>query len=128
MKINSNFTPTIHASITVDTLNQILQVCTVLPSPEIFTALYLFAFFSVLRLSNILPHSIKAFDSTRQLCQGDIIFSASHTVIIVKWSKTLQDRKTFATVAIPVLGIGVGTGGAVGAEISFCPPNFLQKN
>ena len=73
VKINSKFTPTIHSSITVDILEKILQVCIVLPSPEIFTALYLFAFFSVLRLSNILPHSIKAYDCTRQLCWGDII-------------------------------------------------------
>ena len=68
VKINSNFTPTIHSSITVDTLHKICQVCTVLPNTEIFSALYLFAFFSVLRLSNILPHSIKFFDGTRQLC------------------------------------------------------------
>ena len=104
LKINPNFTPTIHPSITVDTLQKICQVCTVLPHPEIFSALYLLAFFSVLRLSNILSHSIKLFDGTRQLCRGDIIFSATHAVVIIKWSKTLQDRKTFATVAIPVLG------------------------
>ena len=78
VKINLNFTPTIHSSITVDTLHKICQACTVLPNPEIFSALYLFSFFSVLRLSNILPHSIKLFDSTRQLCRGDIIFSTSH--------------------------------------------------
>ena len=104
LKINSNFTPTIHSSITVDTLQKIAQACTVLPHPEIFSALYLLAFFSVLRLSNILPHSIKLFDSTRQLCRGYIIFAPTHAVVIIKWSKTLQDRKTFATVTIPVLG------------------------
>ena len=103
VKINSNFMPTLHSSITIDILHQIIQACTVLPSPETFTALYLFAFLSVLRLSNILPHSLKAFDSTRQLCRGDIIFSTSHAVVIVQWSKILQDRKTFATVAISVL-------------------------
>ena len=104
VKSNSDFTPTIHSSITVDTLQNNCQVCTVLPNTEIFSALYLFAFFSVLRLSNILLHSIKLFDATRQLCRGDIVFSSSHAVVIVKWSKTLQDRKTFATIAIPVLG------------------------
>ena len=59
VKINSNFAPTIHSSITVDILHKICQVCTVLPNTEIFSALYLLAFFSVLRLSNILPHSTK---------------------------------------------------------------------
>ena len=115
LKINSNFTPTIHSSITVDTLQRIAQACTVLPHPEIFSALYLLAFFSVLRLSNILPHSIKLFDSTRQLCRGDIIFAPTHAVLIIKWSKTLQDRKTFATVTIPVLGQSI-----------WCPVAALQ--
>ena len=104
VKINSDFDLTIHFSITVDTLQNICQVCTVLPNTEIFNALYLFSFFSVLRLSNILPHPMKLFDGTRQLCRGDIVFSTSHSVVIVKWSKTLQDGKNFATVAIPVLG------------------------
>ena len=103
VKINSNFMPTLHSSITIDIVHHIIQACTVLPSPETFTALYLFAFLYVLRLSNILPHSLKAFDSTRQLCRGDIMFSTSHAVVIVQWSKTLQDRKTFATFAISVL-------------------------
>ena len=88
LKINAKFARTIHSSITVDTLHKICQACTVLPNTEIFTALYLFAFFSVLRLSNILPHFIQLFDGTRQLCRGDIIFSSTpHAVGIVKWSK-----------------------------------------
>ena len=71
---------------------------------SVFQALYLFAFFSVLRISNILLHTITSFDSTRQLWRGDVIFAPQHPTIIIKWSKTLQDRKTSTTNAIPVLG------------------------
>ena len=42
-------------------------------------------------------------------------FSSTHAVAIVKWSKTLQDRKNFATVAIHVLG-----------HSSLCPVAALQ--
>ena len=72
--------------------------------PVLFQSLYLLCFFSFLRLSNILPHSVKNFDISRQLCRGDLIFSQNSVVIIIKWSKTLQDRRNVATVTIPALG------------------------
>ena len=45
-----------------------------------------------------------SFDSPRQLCIGDIIFSRQSAVIIVKWSKTLQDRARTASISIYALG------------------------
>ena len=42
--------------------------------PHIFAALYLLAFYSFLRLSNIVPHSFMTFDISRHLARGDIIF------------------------------------------------------
>ena len=56
-----------------------------------------FVFLFFLRLSNILPHTVKGFDIFRQLCRGDLIFSQDSVVIIIKWSKTLQDRRNVAT-------------------------------
>ena len=61
--------------------------------PIVYQALYLLCFFSFLRLSNILPHSVNTFDITRQLCRGDLIFSPHNVVILIKWSKTMQDRR-----------------------------------
>ena len=60
--------------------------------------------FLFLRISNILPHSDLQFDPSRHLCKGDLIFGDSSEVIILKWSKTLQDRKKVTTVTIPALG------------------------
>ena len=60
-------------------------------------------YFSLLRLFNVLPHSVKTFDNTRQLTRGDVIFTQQGAVLTVKWSKTIQDRKSFATVSLPYL-------------------------
>ena len=61
-------------------------------------------FFSFLRLSNILPHSIRTFDHSRQLARGDFIPSEAGAVLLLKWSKTIQDRKTTHTIPFPHLG------------------------
>ena len=62
------------------------------------------AFFSFLRISNILPHSAKNFDKTRHLCVGDVVCAHQRAVIIVKWSKTLKDHVKTTTINIPLLG------------------------
>ena len=64
----------------------------------------IYCYFSFLRLSNILPHATAGFDVTRHSCVGDVIFSFTGTIIVVKWSKTIQDRVSTATVVIPYLG------------------------
>ena len=73
-------------------------------NPLVFRTLYLFTVFSFLRLSNILPHSAQKFDPNRHLARGDIIFSEKFCTVIVKGTKTLQDRKQMATITIPCLG------------------------
>ena len=85
-------------------LLNIVTVASQLQSPEVFQALYLLCYFSFLRLSNILPHATAGFDVTRHLCVGDIIFSFTGATIVVKWSITIQDRVSTATVVIPYLG------------------------
>ena len=71
---------------------------------QICSSLYLFIFFSLLRISNILPHSIKQFDVTRHLLREDLTFSDQYCTVIVKWSKTLQDRQQSRTISISQLG------------------------
>ena len=62
---------------------------------------YLLAFYSFLRLSYIVPHSFKDFDTSRHLARGDVIFGDTSTVIIIKWSKTNQLRNKVHYVTIP---------------------------
>ena len=85
-------------------LRQILAACKHFQNPLVFKALYSFAFFSFLRMSNLLPHAVAAFDVTRQLCRGDIFFSNTGATILLKWSKTLQIRREVRTIVIPDLG------------------------
>ena len=46
-------------------LSQITQVCNHLEHPHEFTTVYLLAFFSFMRLSNIVPHNRPQYDHTR---------------------------------------------------------------
>ena len=96
--------PKVSYIITTDILTDILLVSASLGFPITFQALYLFCFFSFLRLSNLLPHSQLSFDPTRQLCRGDLIFSADTIIVIIKWSKTIQNRRNTTTICVPALG------------------------
>ena len=44
------------------------------------------------------------FDHTRQLARADYISTVDGSVLLIKWSKTLQNRKDIATIPIPSLG------------------------
>ena len=84
-------------------LQQVISSCQQLENPSVFATIYLLAIFSFLRLSNIVPHSMSAFDVSRHLARGDIIFSQDLAIIIVKWSKTNQFRDKVARISIPAL-------------------------
>ena len=57
------------------------------------------AYFSFLRLSNLLPHTVRFFDPIRQLAGGDTLFSQGAT-LLVKSSKTLQTRSDIRTIPL----------------------------
>ena len=56
-----------------------------------------------------------SFDPTRQLCRGDVIFSELWAIVLLKWSKTNQERQQIQTIAIPKLGDSI-----------ICPVRALQ--
>ena len=104
IQLQAPFTPKRVNLLDIEVLQQIIHQCDYFQFPMVFKALYLLLFFSFLRLSNVLPHTVKTFDNTRQLARGDVIFTKDGAVILIKWSKTIQDRKNFATIPIPDLG------------------------
>ena len=73
------------------------------PHSTVFKELYLTCFFSILRLSNKLPHSVATFDNTRHLVRGDFISAGQGAVLLLKWSKTIQDHKSTLTIPLPNL-------------------------
>ena len=70
---------------------------------QIFKALYLTAFFSFLRLSNFVPHSLATFDPAKHLTREDIFFQDKKAIILVKWSKTIQITSSAKLIHIPIL-------------------------
>ena len=61
-------------------------------------------FFSFLRISNLVPHSIKAFSPIEQMARGDVFFAPPGIHLLIKWSKTIQTRDTIRILKIPSLG------------------------
>ena len=70
---------------------------------QIFKALYLVAFFSFLRISNLVPHKIAAFSPLEQLTRGDIFFAPPGMHILIKWSKIMQTRDMVKIIKLPAL-------------------------
>ena len=81
IKINRPLQPKLTFVIDEVLRHSIVQVSTTLQSPVTFKALYLLAFYSFLRLSNTLLHTLSSFDKSRHVC--DIIFS-NHSAVIVE--------------------------------------------
>ena len=102
IQINAPLSPRPLNLISVELLHKIVMVCERLQTPHIFKPLYLFAL-SFLRLSNILPHYARQLDPPRHLTLGDLIFTQNSCTVIIKWSRTLQNRKNVKTIVIPSL-------------------------
>ena len=116
ISINSRFAPTPRGIFNLNTLTLISQACDILDDSLLFRAIFLLAFFAFLRMSNIAPHSRFKFDASRHLLRQDIIFAHPGAHILIKWTKTLQDRSAHHFVQIPVL-----------KNLSLCPVLALKK-
>ena len=99
--INLAFRPIPRGSFDIPTLLQISQACNSLSDPPLVRAIFLLAFFGFLRMSNIAPHSIAAFDYSRHLNRQYIIFAPPGAHVLIKWAKTLQDRVGHHIIQIP---------------------------
>ena len=104
LQINAPLNPSTPPTIDVSKLHSLLLFCDTVPHSTSFKALYVTCFFSFLRISNILPHFLSTFDNTRHLARGDFLLAGDGAVLLIKWSKTLQDRKSTTTIPLPNLG------------------------
>ena len=104
VQMNRPLKVSIPAIIDIPLLYRIIQVCDTMYMGQIFKAMYLLAFYSFLRLSNIVPHSISQFDSSRHLARGDIILGKSAGKVIIKCSKTIHNRDRIKILHLPYLG------------------------
>ena len=77
--------------IDIDTLHLIVRTCDSTYMGQVFKAVYTLAFFSFLRLSNLVPHSVQSFSPLYHLARADIM-AVPGMHIVIKWSKTIQSR------------------------------------
>ena len=68
----------------IDTLKDLIAACDAVTSPYTFKAIFLVAFFGFLRISNIAPHSVREFDTSRHLTRGDVQFKHPGMLITLK--------------------------------------------
>ena len=87
----------------IPTLHAILLACQYFPDSPVFIAIYFLAFFGFFRISNSVPPSKLSFNKKFHLCRGDVIFHEDITIVLVKWSKTLQNPDQGSYIFIPSL-------------------------
>ena len=61
--------------IDIPTLQLMVRHCDFTYMGQVFKAVYTLAFFSFLRLSNLVPHTVKSYSPLYHLARGDIIFA-----------------------------------------------------
>ena len=103
LKLNAPLTVTLHKIIDIPLLMNIVKQCDKFHMGQVFKAVYLLAFFSFLRISNLVPHSKALFCPLKQLTAEDIFFREKSALILVKWSKTLQFNNKVKLLHIPFL-------------------------
>ena len=96
--------PSIKTMIDILTLQAIATQTDRMYMGQIFKAAILVSFFSFVRISNLVPHSISAYNPLKQLSCGDIIFAPPGLHMIIKWSKTLQSKDKIKVLKVPSLG------------------------
>ena len=101
IRLKQPFKASLPAIIDFKLLRQIVIECEKFAYPTLFKSVYLTAFYSFLRLSNLVPHSIGTFSALEQLAKGDVFFAPPGLHILVKWSKTLQSRNKVVILKLP---------------------------
>ena len=101
---NASLKVTLKSIIDIPILTQISHMCESMYMGFVYKAAILLSFFSFLRISNLVPHSIAKFDTLKHLARGDIFFAPPGAHILLKWSKTLQMNNSVRLLKIPQLG------------------------
>ena len=103
VRINRPLTLVCHNIIDLGMLERISIACDAFKCAKVFRAVFLTGFFGFLRLSNLAPHSLNTFDHSRHLTGQDLFFTKKLVKILVKWTKTLQNRDTVQVICLPKL-------------------------
>ena len=106
----------INAIIDIPLLSRIISFCDTLYMGQVYKTAYLIAFFSFLRISNLVPHKISSYSPLKQLARADIIFGPPGLHLVLKWSKTMQAKNAVRIIKLPQLPLS-----------PLCPVNATRK-
>ena len=101
LKINRPLALVTRNIMSLQQLQQLVLLCDLEPDGMVFKSIFLLAFFGFLRISNLAPHAVGAFDCTRHITRDDIEFHSQTMAITLKWSKTIQTRDRIHVVTLP---------------------------
>ena len=104
LKLQAPYRVALQSIIDIPTLTNIVSTCDSMYMGQVYKACFLTSFFSFLRISNLVPHSLSTFNPLEQLARADIFFAPPGAHILIKWSKTLQSRNAVKIIKIPALG------------------------
>ena len=90
LKINRPLAVVKRNVMSLDTLKHLTLLCDEMQFGFVFKPVFLIAFFGFLRISYLAPHSVAAFDPSRNITIADVIFHPQSMQSAIKWSKTLQ--------------------------------------
>jgi integrase len=79
---------------------KLITQCAHLPLHIFYSTAFIFAYFALLRISNVAPPSFSTFDPLRHLCRGDVTLHHDHIVIHLRWTKTLQRYRQSARIKL----------------------------
>ena len=103
ISLTSHFAPTPRGVFDIPTLYNISMSCDTRDDPHLYRAIFLVAFYGILRMSNIAPHSSKNFSQHHHFLRQDVIFGPPGAHLILKWTKTMQDRKAHHIIQLPTI-------------------------
>ena len=101
IQLHAPLTVKLNKIIDIPLLVKIYEECDYMYMGQIYKALYLLSFFSFLHMSNLVPHSVAAFSPLKQLARADVIFKPGKMIILVKWSKTMQNNNQIKLITVP---------------------------
>ena len=101
LKINRPLSLQPHNITDISMLSQTCAACDGLRMRLVFKVMFLVGFFGFMRLSNLAPHSLAAFDMTRHFTGADMFITRRYVKLLIKWSKTIQDRNKKQLITLP---------------------------
>ena len=100
---NAKYVTRFKATLTIDNLVNLVAACDRIKHGPVYKAAYLVAFYTFLRILNVLPSTARVVDTTRHILRSDLIFRRPGAHLIINWGKAMESASRHHIVQIPAL-------------------------